>query len=98
MDVPEEPAPVVPEDGLLRAVSERQEGVDETQLVRGGVRTQEDEPLARVERGLVRGVDEEEHSGGRQQFRTVIARAIAGVVWRADGSESRDGLEVGLVC
>ena len=43
-------------------------------------------------------VDEEEHGGGRQQLGTVIARAIAGVAWGADGSESRDGLKVGFVC
>ena len=47
---------------------------------------------------MVRGVDEEEHGGGRQQLGAVVARAIAGVVWGADGSESCDGLEVGLVC
>ena len=47
---------------------------------------------------MVRGVDEEEHGGGRQQLGAVVARAIAGVVSGADGSESRDGLEVGFVC
>ena len=94
----EEPAPMVPEDGLLRALAERQERVREAQLMGRRVATQKDEPLARVECGLVRGVGEEEHSGGSQQLCTIRRRAIAGGVPGADGTETRDGLEVGFVC
>ena len=57
MDAPEEPAAVVPQNGLLRAFAQCEEGIHEPEFVRVRQGSALDEAFPSVQRSLMRGVD-----------------------------------------